>query len=184
MEYEIKIQNTPNPNALKFIMNVPVIASGNATFKSASERESTPLAARLFDLTGVTEVFFFDNYITVTQDGSADWHTLEGQIKKTISQNFDNHDPDITLDNKPSVATPKTDNEDINKINEILDRTVRPYLQMDGGDLQVLALENNALKISYQGACGSCPSATRGTMLAVENILRNEFNPEITVQIG
>ena len=184
MDYEIKIQSTPNPNALKFIMTVPVIASGNATFKSAAECEKTPLAAQFFGLAGVTEVFFFDNYITVTQDGSADWNTLEGQVKETISQKFDNHDPNIPVDNKTSVATPKTDNEDINKINEILDRTVRPYLQMDGGDLQVLTLENDVLKISYQGACGSCPSATMGTMRAVENILRNEFNPEITVQIG
>lgn len=44
-----------------------------------------------------------------------------------------------------------------------------------------MGLEGYTLKIKYQGACGSCPSAIRGTLSAIENLLKREINPEIEV---
>jgi Fe-S cluster biogenesis protein NfuA len=58
---------------------------------------------------------------------------------------------------------------------------VRPGLQADGGDLEVLELDGNILTIRYQGACGGCPSAMMGTLQAIESILREEFNPYLEV---
>ena len=80
---------------------------------------------------------------------------------------------------KPVVIS---DNPEIIKINEILDRTIRPALQMDGGDLQVMAFDGQMVSVNYQGACGSCPSSTMGTLKAIENILRDELNKEVTVE--
>jgi len=37
------------------------------------------------------------------------------------------------------------------------------------------------LYVSYQGACGTCPSSTTGTLMAIEGILREQYNPEIEV---
>ena len=71
------------------------------------------------------------------------------------------------------------------QINAILDQTIRPALQMDGGDLQILEYDDNkVLRIYYQGACGSCPSSTAGTLKAIENLLKDEFDPGITVQMA
>jgi Fe-S cluster biogenesis protein NfuA len=80
---------------------------------------------------------------------------------------------------KPKVEmTPE-----MQKIDEILDRTVRPGLQGDGGDIEVLSFEPKEKKvyIHYQGACGTCPSSTAGTLMAIESILRDEFDPECQV---
>ena len=65
----------------------------------------------------------------------------------------------------------------------ILDNTIRPGLQMDGGDIQIIGFDGLNLTVNYQGACGSCPSASMGTLKAIESILRDQYNPEITVQI-
>jgi Fe-S cluster biogenesis protein NfuA len=183
MDIRILIQSTPNPNALKFVLNVPVKNEGKVTYKNVDQCKDNPLAAALFTVSNITEVYFYDNYITVTQDGTLDWDAIEDQIKKIILEYAPNHDPNFNVE---ETARPKTvsDNPDIEKINAILDRTIRPALQMDGGDLHIASLEGNLLLVNYQGACGSCPSSTMGTLKAIESILKDEYNPEITVEIG
>ncbi len=184
MEYRIMIQGTPNPNALKFIVNVPVKTSGNITYRSAADCEFNPLAKQLFTISNISEIYFFDNYITVTQDGSADWDTLEEQIKRVILENIPQHRPDFQTPEPVNKTAVAQEDPELQKIDAILNQTVRPALQMDGGDLQLAGLEGNVLKIYYQGACGSCPSSSMGTLKAIESLLRDEYNPEIVVELA
>ena len=183
MDIKIMIQSTPNPNALKFVLNVPVKTEGKVTYKNASQCQDNPLAAALFTVSNINEVYFFDNYITVTQDGTVDWDAIEDQIKRIILEQAPNHDPNFHVE-ETKTTTVVSDDPDIAKINEILDRTIRPALQMDGGDLNVVSLQGTQLFVNYQGACASCPSSTMGTLKAIEGILKDEFNPEITVEIS
>ena len=67
------------------------------------------------------------------------------------------------------------------KINEILDLRVRPALAGDGGGLEVLGVEGFKVKIKYQGACGTCPTAISGTLMAIEGLLKRDINPAIEV---
>lgn len=184
MDIKMIVQSTPNPNALKFILNVPVKMQGSATYRSAHECGNNGLAAAIFSIANVREVYFFDNYITVTQDGDADWDDLEDQIKKEILENVADHNPvfETEQEKKPVSTVPAS--PELTQIQEILDRTIRPALQMDGGDLQIVGLDGNVLTVNYQGACGSCPSSTMGTLKAIENILRNEYNPELVVEMA
>ncbi len=185
METRLMIQGTPNPNALKFVVNTPVKTFGNWTYKSAKECAGNPLAGAIFALDPhVKEVFFFDNYITVTQDGDADWESLEEKIRKTVIEKISAHDPDFaTPEPEKKAVLGGNDSPEIARINEILDQTVRPALQMDGGDIQLVDYKDNTLRVFYQGACGSCPSATMGTLKAIENILRDQFNPNVVVEL-
>jgi len=182
MEIRTMIQSTPNPNALKFVLNIPVKTEGKVTYKNAAQCTHNPLAAALFTIPNITEVYFFDNYITVTQDGNVDWEGIEEQIKKVILDHAADHNPDFMVEEDKKAALPVSDDPEIAKINAILDNTIRPGLQMDGGDLHVVAFDGTNLIVSYQGACGSCPSSTMGTLRAIESILRDQYNPNISVQ--
>ena len=182
MEIKTMIQSTPNPNALKFVLNVPVKTQGKVTYKNASACVHNPMAAALFSIANITEVYFFDNYVTVTQDGNADWDQIEEQIKKVILQYAAAHDPDFQVEEDKESISPVSSDPEIVKINAILDNTIRPGLQMDGGDFQIVSFDGLNLTVNYQGACGSCPSSTMGTLRAIESILRDQYNPEITVQ--
>jgi NFU1 iron-sulfur cluster scaffold homolog, mitochondrial len=71
---------------------------------------------------------------------------------------------------------------EITKIEEILNSTIRPSIKQDGGDLSIISYENNVLKINYEGACVGCPMAKQGTLQAIEQVLKENYNPEITVQ--
>ena len=186
MEIKLMIQSTPNPNALKFVLNTPVKTEGNFTYKNTSECDHNPLAKTLFEIsTAIREVYFFDNYITITQDGSVEWDDIEGSIRSTILEKINDHDPNFKTEEPTKVAPkPIASSPELDRINAILNETVRPALQMDGGDIEVTDYENNQLKVLYQGACGSCPSAAMGTLSAIENILRDQFNPDISVSLA
>jgi len=80
-----------------------------------------------------------------------------------------------------AIAAAASDDPRIGEINMILDERIRPYLAGDGGWLEVVGLEDNILTIRYEGACGSCPSSLTGTLMAIENMIKEEIDPEITV---
>jgi Fe-S cluster biogenesis protein NfuA len=184
MEFTITVQPTPNPNALKFILDAPVKTRDSAVYRDAADCGSNLLAKMLLGLDHVDEVYFATNFITVTQDGKADWDTLEGNIKDIIRRLFKDHDPDFaTVAAKTALERPSASAE-LDKIEAILETTIRPALQRDGGDLLVLGLEGNVLTISYEGACGSCPHAAMGTIYAIQNILRDQYNPNIVVEMA
>ena len=58
---------------------------------------------------------------------------------------------------------------------------MRPALAGDGGGLEVLGLDGYTVKIRYQGACGSCPSAISGTLMAIEGLLKRDISEAIEV---
>ena len=77
---------------------------------------------------------------------------------------------------------PDSSSEELKKIEAVLEKSIRPHLKSHGGDLKLLSLAGNVLSVSYQGACGGCPHATMGTLMAIEDVLKKEYNPDIKVQ--
>ena len=183
INFSIDTMPTPNPNALKFLFSTSVKAEGSSTYLCKEDAKENQLAAELFDLRGIDHIHLFDNFITVTKFGYASWVELEPQVMDSLNKNFPNHDPSY-FDPDPEEERRRNLPPELKEIEEILDRTVRPGLQGDGGDIQTLSLENNILMVKYQGACGTCPSASTGTLEAIKSILRDEYSPEIDVFIA
>ena len=185
MQYTVDIQPTPNPNALKFVVNTPILNTGNVTFKNAAQAQSVPLAKALFALPGVTEVYFFGSFLTVTQDGTVDWDDLEKQVREVILDKIADHDAEAAVGQPAaSAAAAASADPEIDAIESILDETIRPFLQRDGGDVQVVSLQDKTLTIFYKGACGGCPSARFGTLRAIEQVLQERYAPDLTVQMA
>ena len=67
-------------------------------------------------------------------------------------------------------------------VNALLDVSIRPALANDGGGINILAIEGKQIKIHYQGACGSCPSSTTGTLQYIEQFLQEAIHSELEVQ--
>lgn len=182
MAVEIRVQDTPNPNAKKYIINGPVKTEGKISYNQQEECYNNILAHDLLGIAHIKSVHFFSNVITATQDGEGDWDHLDWLLKAIIETRFPIHNPDFK--EKPDeIIRPKKENPELEKIEEILDRTIRPGLQMDGGDIEVIDIESNIISIHYLGACGGCPSASLGTLEAIRGILKNEYNPEVEVRI-
>lgn len=180
MNIEIEIETTPNPKALKFVLNHPVKTEGKISFQKPEECQQQ-MERDLFALPGVTQVHYFENVITISQDGDHDWGDLAANVKIVIETRLAIHDPKLVVE---TTSTKNRENlsPELKAIEEILDRTIRPGLQGDGGDLEVISLENLVLTVNFQGACGSCPSSTMGTLYAIEGILQQEYDPGLKVR--
>ena len=179
-----EIEPTPNPNAMKFILKEPLTWGITRSYDNAGAAEGDPLAAALFDIEHVTNVFYVDHWITVTQDGGADWDGLLRDLAKPIREAPAADENTAAMTSQaamPDVGEMSdADRERLDRINEILDEQVRPYLQGDGGDLYVLGLQGNTLTVHYQGACGSCPSSLSGTLAGIESLVK-QLEPDIEV---
>ena len=70
-----EIEETPNPNALKFTLLEPLSWGVPHSYENAAEAEGDELARALFAIEHVTNVFYVDRWLTVTQDGGADWRS-------------------------------------------------------------------------------------------------------------
>ena len=70
------VQPTPNPNALKFIVDNTVIENGSLDYSNEQEVSDDPLAQSLFSIAGIASLFFCENFVTITMTDSADWRYL------------------------------------------------------------------------------------------------------------
>jgi Fe-S cluster biogenesis protein NfuA len=179
-----EIEPTPNPNAMKFILKEPLTWGITRSYDSADKVQDDELAAALFDIEHVTNVFYVDHWITVTQDGSANWDELLRDLAKPIREAPAADENTAAMTSQATALDvaemSESDRERLDKINAILDEQVRPYLQGDGGDLYVLGLQGNQLTVHYQGACGSCPSSLSGTLAGIESLVR-QIEPDMEV---
>lgn len=178
-----EIEDTPNPDAVKFTLHEPLTWGISHSFENAEQAAGDALASALFAIEHVSNVFYLDRWLTVTQDGDADWPDLVRLIA-------------VPLRAAPAAATQSAaavfaarvsiaglseqDQARLEAICELLDARIRPSLKADGGDLHVVGLAGNDLSIHYQGACGSCPSSISGTLSAIENLVRT-IEPDIAV---
>lgn len=178
------IQETPNPNAVKFILREPVTHGVARQFESADKAQSDSLAQALFEVGDVSSVFYMDNMVTVEKTNESDWDELLPKLAVPIRA-AEAVGGAASSDSSQAIGgalgAVMSDDPRLIRINEILDEKVRPALMMDGGYLEVLGLKENTLNIRYQGACGSCPSSLTGTLMAIEGMLRQEIDPELEV---
>ncbi len=176
----VNVQATPNPNAWKYVLNKPVLNEGKATYSTPEEAAQNILAKSLFEVAGLRQVHFFQNVITLTYYFDVDSDNIHPSVISVIQTRMPVHNPNQTVQDEKKKSRENLSPE-LQQIEEILDRTVRPGLQGDGGDITILKYEENKLHVYYEGACGTCPSSTTGTLMAIESILKDEFNPEIEV---
>lgn len=177
---QIRIQPTPNPNAWKFVLDQVVMSEGKATFNNNDEAYGNRLALDLLAIDGVKQVHFFQNVITITGRLDCEPDELQKQVESVITTRMPVHNPNWGVQDS-KLEKRKELSPDLQKIEEILDRTIRPGLQGDGGDIEVIKYEDNKLYVHYEGACGTCPSATSGTLMAIDGIMKDEFNPLVEV---
>ncbi len=177
------IEETPNPNAVKFILREPVSNGVARQYGSADLAENDSLAKSLFDVGHVVSVFYMDKMVTVEKDDEGDWDELLPALAVPIraAEAVNSSAAAAAAAVGGPIAALTSDDPRLLRINEILDEKVRPALMGDGGYLEVLGLQEHTLSIRYQGACGSCPSSLTGTLMAIESMLKQEVDPELEV---
>lgn len=183
------IQETPNPNAVKFILKEPVSHGTSHSFKSGDDAAADAFAASIFEVGNVVSVFYMDKMVTVEKTDEAEWDEILPDLAVPIraaetvaSTNGDSKDS-AARSIGGALGAILDDDPTVREINALLDERIRPYLAGDGGWIEVVGFEENTLKVRYEGACGSCPSSLTGTLMAIENMIREEIDPTIEVVV-
>ena len=181
----VRTRETPNPNALQFVVNAAILDNGNISFGNKEEAKDDKMAAALFEKPGIINVYVMENFITVTKDDKTSWIPLKDRIWKSIDDTVAVYQSEkkVQLSGVDVVNFKKLDNEKkLQGIEMVLDRSIRTNLAKDGGGVELKGIEGNEVSIHYQGACGSCPTSTSGTLKYIQGQLREQLHPELTVK--
>lgn len=180
------IQETPNPNAVKFILKEPVSHGTSHSYKSSEDALDNQFAKSIFDTGNVVSVFYMDKMVTVEKTDDAEWDDILPDLAVPIRA----AEAVVTTNGKAkgvaasvggAIGVAASDDPKLAQINDLLDERIRPFLASDGGWLEIVELTNTELRIRYEGACGSCPSSLTGTLMAIENMVKEEIDPNLTV---
>ena len=176
----IQTESTPNPATLKFLPGQSVLGTGTADFPTANAAGPSPLAKRVFDVSGVTGVFLGADFVTVTKEDGQDWDVLKAPILGAIMEHYQSGNPVMEGEQTASAHAEHTgeDGEIVNQIKELLDTRVRPAVAQDGGDIVFHGFERGIVYLHMQGACAGCPSSTLTLKMGIENLLRH-YIPEV-----
>ena len=181
----VRTRETPNPNALQFVVNAVILDHGNVSFTTKQEAKDDKMATALFEKPGVINVYAMENFITVTKDDKTSWIPLKDRVWKTIDDTVTVYQSEekIQLSEVDVVNFAKLDNDKkLQGIEMVLNRSIRTNLAKDGGGVELKGIEGNEVSIHYQGACGSCPTSTSGTLKYIQGQLREQLHPELTVK--
>ncbi|KAH8167008.1 hypothetical protein CIB48_g1245 [Xylaria polymorpha] len=192
----IQTENTPNPDALKFLPNHPVIPPevGLPFIEYMNARSTiappypSPLAAQLMNTDGVTSVFYGADFITVTKAPDANWTYIRPEIFSLITEAISSGQPVVTVKEgagsvsgapgeatqeveRDSLAYNENDDEVVGMIKELLETRIRPAIQEDGGDIEFRGFEDGYVMLKLRGACRTCDSSTVTLKNGIEGML-------------
>jgi Fe-S cluster biogenesis protein NfuA len=182
----IQTEQTPNPLTLKFLPGQAVMEEGVREFRNIDEAEVSPLALALFEVEGVTRVFFGNDFVSVTRrDEGFEWRQLKAPILAAIMDHFTSGQ--ALLRQGAAQAVPAGDvvydadtEQVVSEIKELLDTRVRPAVARDGGDILFDRFdpESGTVWLHMRGACSGCPSSSATLKSGVENLLKH-YVPEV-----
>lgn len=185
----IQIEETPNPNALKFFPGRVVRGSGAPLFFSKKDDlSSSPFARRILDISGVEATMLGSDFITVTKQDHTDWYILKPMLLGIMMEHFISDMPLVVeTGSDHSVSDTSFDDEDgtVSQIRKIIEEKVRPAVAQDGGDIVFHSFEDGVVFLEMKGACSGCPSSTQTLKSGIENMLRYYVPDVVEVrQIG
>ena len=169
----IQIENTPNPNALKFLSEKQLSEVETQEFqKKDLSQIKNEFVKNILNFDGVELVLISKNFMSVKKDEKTSWETLKPTIISSINDYFEkNNQPMILKKNSISKKKPLEENETIQQIKDVLETKVRPAVAKDGGDIQFISFNNGIVKVALKGSCSGCPSSVMTLKQGVQNLL-------------
>jgi Fe-S cluster biogenesis protein NfuA len=178
----IQTESTPNPATLKFIPGKPVLPGTTRDYRTTAEATESPLASKLFQITGVSGVFLGHDFVTVTRR-DMEWQQLKPAVLGAIMDHYLSGAPMLAGEaSVPAAGSDEFFEEDqadtVKTIKDLLDSRVRPAVAQDGGDITFKGFKDGVVYLNMKGSCAGCPSSTATLKHGIENLLRH-FVPTV-----
>ena len=180
---EIYTEMTPNPESQKFVTNRHILPNFQLDFKTKELASGSELAKTLFEIPFVNGVFIANNFVTITKNAEYDWFEITPELKDAVKNFLQSgkkavDDSLLPKDILQEQNSPAANDDPETKIKDLLDKYVKPAVQMDGGHIEFKSFDMGVVTLSLQGACGSCPSSTLTLKSGIEGLLKRMV-PEV-----
>ena len=172
----VQIENTPNPNSLKFIPGKKVSEVGPIEVLDVKDIKSD-FVKSILSVKGVISVFFYEDFLSINKSKDVEWNEIKHIVISYINDFYAQGNTCIIS----KVAKNKDENdfsEIEKKIVQILETKIRPAVSRDGGDISLSSFKDGVVTVKLQGSCSGCPSSTITLKRGVENLLTH-YIPEI-----
>jgi Fe-S cluster biogenesis protein NfuA len=171
----VQIENTPNPNSLKFLPGKTVSNSGSIEITKKDETNNE-LVRNLLSINGVQGIFLGNDFISINKYDENSWDDIK-HIVISLINDFYAGGKEFVIDKNSDVNF--EDLEEIEKkIIHLLEQKIRPAVAKDGGDIKFKEFKNGKVKVQLQGSCSGCPSSTMTLKQGVQNLLCH-YIPEV-----
>tara|TARA_Y100000768_G_C23602960_1_gene506912 strand:- start:3 stop:545 length:543 start_codon:yes stop_codon:yes gene_type:complete len=172
----VQIQNTPNPNSLKFLPEKKV--SNEMPFEISDKKDTdNELIRNILSINGVTSIFIGSDFISVNKDEKINWEDLKHIIISFINEYYSSG-KNIVIDKNENNNEKEDWNEIERQIIKILETKIRPAVARDGGDIKFQEYKDGVVKVKLEGSCSGCPSSTMTLKMGVQNLLKH-YIPEV-----
>ena len=171
----VQIENTPNPNSLKFLPGKTVSNSGSIEITKKDETNNE-LVRNLLSINGVQGIFLGNDFISINKYDENSWDDIK-HIVISLINDFYAGGKEFVIDNNSDVNFENLE-EIEKKIIHLLEQKIRPAVAKDGGDIKFKEFKNGKVKVQLQGSCSGCPSSTMTLKQGVQNLLCH-YIPEV-----
>ncbi|MCB9673950.1 MAG: NifU family protein [Alphaproteobacteria bacterium] len=170
-QLDLRARETPNPNGRVYLCN-RWLAEGRPLFFTA-EREGLPdLPAELLDVPGVQTVLLRENTITIERQPDAPWDAIDAGVNSALRTYF--------LGTGHRISGEEVDRDGlVAEVQAVLEKNILPGIHADGGDIELVSIDEGVVFVRMQGACRSCPASTATLKLGVERTLKAAFPDRI-----
>ena len=181
---EIYTESTPNPKMLKFVSTSVLLPNEMLECKSVQEASLSPLAQALFEFEYIDSVFISNDFVTLSKkETEEESFELSFELKsflkeyilsdkEIVSPAFFEQQKNLKAENAKVIGIDA-------QIIELLDKYVKPAVEMDGGNIAFKSFDNGIVTLIMQGACSGCPSSSATLKDGIEAMLKRMI-PQVT----
>tara|TARA_B100001250_G_C19598442_1_gene699501 strand:- start:249 stop:827 length:579 start_codon:yes stop_codon:yes gene_type:complete len=181
----IYAESTPNPTVMKFVSN-KLLTTTSKEALSVDETSSWPLLKKIFSFPFVQEIFISNNYISIKKHEVVKWDAITNQVRIFIQEQLNNGVEifDLKEIRKNDSSKKNTKSEFEKEVENIININIKPNIQMDGGDIELVSCKNKIVKVFLKGACSGCPSSQMTLKSGIEVLLKEAFPNQINEVIA
>lgn len=201
IHYTIIMEQTPNPETIKFITNRELLSYGHVIeFDSKSPLEISPLAQSLFVFPFVKGILISENYISITKQVFVSWDDILLEVRdylydylnsersifntklleKFVSDKEGKNASEVFSEVAIQHTAPQSEAEE--KIITVLNEYIMPAVSQDGGFITFESFQDGVVYLKMRGACSGCPSSVYTLKAGIEVLLKKML-PDIVKEV-
>jgi Fe-S cluster biogenesis protein NfuA len=170
VDLEIRARETPNPDGRLYLVDRALAVERPLFFTGAGPHPGLP--TRLLRIPGIQSVLLRENTCAVERVPGTSWEEVDREIDAAIRAYFLTCGHEIEPD---EVEFPPEDDAFKDDVWKVLQERILPGIHRDGGNLELVAIQDGIVRVSMVGSCRSCPSSTITLRMGVERVLKEAF---------